>query len=155
MAALTCSPFLDHHLSSRPFFSGIKRKHARSSNSATTLFAMGRSEADYHDHQNFNGRLVDENMIVLRKRIHETKMIEKNYEPPSEWMDWEKRYYTSYDSMICEAMGFLQSHLMKTRPSLAIGMIALVTLSVPTSSFLVMSQLMELTKGVLGGIHMS
>ncbi|KAK6157612.1 hypothetical protein DH2020_011860 [Rehmannia glutinosa] len=101
--------------------------------------------------QNFSGRLVDENMIVLRKRIHEMKMIEKNYEPPMEWMDWEKQFYTSYDSMICEAMGHLQSYLMETRPCLALGMIALIGLSVPTSTAVVMYNLLELTKGVLSG----
>ncbi|GKV14461.1 hypothetical protein SLEP1_g25341 [Rubroshorea leprosula] len=28
-------------------------------------------------------------MIVLRKRIHEMKMIERNYELPEDWMDWD------------------------------------------------------------------
>ncbi|KAL6982114.1 hypothetical protein U1Q18_023730 [Sarracenia purpurea var. burkii] len=32
---------------------------------------------------------VDENLIVLRKRIHEMKMKERNYEPPSHWMEWD------------------------------------------------------------------
>ncbi|KAI5677220.1 hypothetical protein M9H77_08170 [Catharanthus roseus] len=113
------------------------------------ICAMRRSEADYG-----SGRLVDENLIVLRMRIHEMKMIERNYEPPTEWMDWEKSFYTSYDSMICEAMGVLQSQLMNTRPSLALGMIALVTLSVPISTGLGMFHLLELTRGVLAGIHM-
>nr|XP_027095553.1 uncharacterized protein LOC113715525 [Coffea arabica] len=164
MAASTssslCSPV--HLLQSSSFSTGTKRiSHARAVNprrsrsSSTSVSAMRRSEADHHDQNYSSGRMVDENMIVLRKRIHETKMIERNYEPPSEWMDWEKKYYTSYDSMICEVMGFLQSHLMDTRPSLALGMIALVGLSVPTSTFLVMSQLMELTKGVLAGINIS
>lgn len=107
------------------------------------------SEADHG-----SGRLVDENMIVLRKRIHETKMIERNYEPPVEWMDWEKSFYTSYDSVICEAMGILQSRLMDTRPSLALGLIALVTLSVPTTTLLGMFHLMELIRVVLSGIHL-
>ncbi|KAL3510636.1 hypothetical protein ACH5RR_030037 [Cinchona calisaya] len=160
MAASTsslCSPFLLPP--STQFSSSIKTKHARLNQrrpcSTSLICAMRRSEADYHD-QNYSGRnMVDENMIVLRKRIHEMKMTERNYEPPSEWMDWEKKYYTNYDSMICEAIGFLQSHLMNNRPCLAIGMIALVILSVPTSSFVVLSKLMELTKAVLGGIYMS
>ena len=80
------------------------------------------------------------------------KMVERNYEPPSDWMDWEKRYYTSYDSTICELMGFLQSQLMNTRPSLAFGMMALVILSVPTSSAVVLFHLIEFTKSALAGI---
>ncbi|KAG8366707.1 hypothetical protein BUALT_Bualt17G0107400 [Buddleja alternifolia] len=103
---------------------------------------------------NFSGRLVDESLIVLRKRIHEMKMIERNYEPPKEWMDWEKRFYATYDSMICDAMGHLQSYLMETRPSLVLGMIALITLSVPISSVVVIFNLLELTKGVISGIHL-
>ena len=94
------------------------------------------------------GRSVDEEMIVLRKRIHEMRMIERNYEPPLEWMDWEKRYYAHYDSDICEAVGLLQNLLMSSRPSLAIGMAALVALSVPTSVFMVLSHLMQAAKGV-------
>lgn len=124
-----------------------KIRHRGTVKSTTTCGMM--SEADHG-----SGRLVDENMIVLRKRIHETKMIERNYEPPAEWMDWEKSFYTSYDSVICEAMGILQSRLMDTRPSLALGLIALVTLSVPTTTLLGMFHLMELIRVVLSGIHL-
>ncbi len=82
-------------------------------------------------------------------------MIEKNYEAPSDWMDWEKRYYTSYDSFICEAMGVLQTQLMNTRPSVALGAIALIALSVPTSSAVVLHHLVELANNVLAGIHLN
>ena len=94
-------------------------------------------------------------MIVLRKRIHEMKMIERNYEPPEDWMDWEKRCYTNYDSMICEALGVLQTQLMNTRPSLALGMVAVLVLSVPTSTAVVLHHLLEMSKVVLAGIHIS
>ncbi|XP_042479392.1 uncharacterized protein LOC122060234 [Macadamia integrifolia] len=100
------------------------------------------------------GRLVDENMIVLRKRIQEMKMVESNQEAPEEWMEWEKRYYTDYDSDVCEAVGLLQTQLMKTRPSVALGMVALVTLSVPTSTFMVALQLMEMARKILSEIHL-
>ncbi|KAL6529187.1 hypothetical protein OROGR_014810 [Orobanche gracilis] len=111
----------------------------------TAICASGRE----FQNQDFNGKRVDESMIVLRMRIHEMKMGENNYEPPREWMDCEKRIYTSYDSMICDAMGHLQSYMMETRPSLAIGMIALIALSVPISTAVVMSNLLELIRGVL------
>ncbi|EXB65615.1 hypothetical protein L484_025881 [Morus notabilis] len=103
----------------------------------------------HHNHYMSSSRLVDENMIVLRKRIHEMKMVERNYEPPSDWMDWEKKYYTSYDSLICQMMGFLQSQMMNTRPSLALGMVVLVILSLPTSSVMVLFHLMGLAKELL------
>ncbi|KAL6539036.1 hypothetical protein OROMI_025362 [Orobanche minor] len=111
----------------------------------TTICATRRE----FENQDFSGRRVDESMIVLRMRIHEMKMGENNYEPPREWMDWERRIYTNYDSMICDGMGHLQSYMMETRPSLALGMIALIALSVPILAAVVMSNLLELIKGVL------
>ncbi|KAL3830816.1 hypothetical protein ACJIZ3_019618 [Penstemon smallii] len=82
------------------------------------------------------------------------KMIERNYEAPVEWMNWEKQIYTSYDSIVCDAMRVLQSFLMETRPSLALGMIALIALSVPISTAVVMFNLLEIIKVVLTGIHL-
>ncbi|XP_022725978.1 uncharacterized protein LOC111282234 [Durio zibethinus] len=127
------------------------QNHHRNKAISRKILAMRRSEA--HD-QNCSRRLVDENMIVLRKRIHELKMIQRNYEPPADWMEWEKRYYTSYDSIICDVLGVLQSQLMNTRPSLALGMLALIMLSVPTAAALTFFHLMEITKGVVAAIHL-
>lgn len=95
------------------------------------------------------GQMVDESMIVLRKRIHEMKMIERNYEPPVNWMAWEKQYYSCYDELICQGVGFLQSYLMNCRPSLALGLVAVVAMSVSASGFMVASRLLELANGVL------
>lgn len=82
------------------------------------------------------GRVVDENMIVLRKRIHEMKMVERNFEPPKEWMEWEKQMYAQYDEYICMVLGVVQTQLMNSRPGVALGALALLTLSVPTSVIL-------------------
>ncbi|KAJ8631065.1 hypothetical protein MRB53_024388 [Persea americana] len=118
---------------------GLRRFHPR-------CRAMGNGGYDRGD---WNcGRSVDEEMIVLRKRIHEMRMMERNYDPPLEWMDWEKRYYAHYGADICEAVGLLQNLLMNSRPSLAIGMMALVALSVPTSVFMVLLHLIQAVKGV-------
>ncbi|KAJ4829353.1 hypothetical protein Tsubulata_024232 [Turnera subulata] len=119
---------------------------------AFVAICAARREA--HD-QNYSGRIVDEDMIVLRKRIHEMKIVERNYEPPADWMEWEKHYFASYDSMICGMMGVLQSQLMNTRPSVALGIIALISLSVPFSTSMVLFQVMEMAKMVLGGIHLT
>nr|XP_033512854.1 uncharacterized protein LOC104099573 [Nicotiana tomentosiformis] len=131
-------------LPSKPF------SQKRSINTKIMTLAMKR---EANDQNYYNGRNVDENMIVLRKRIQEMKMIEKNYEPPAEWMVWEKKIYGNYNSSICEAMGLLQSLLMNTRPGLALGMVALVALSVPISTVVVLFNLVEFTKGVLAGVH--
>ena len=86
---------------------------------------------------------MDENLIVLRKRIHETKMAERNYEPPTEWMEWEKQYYTTYDSDIYKVVGVLQTLLMNTRPSAVLGLLGLLLFSVPTSLIYVSCHLLH------------
>lgn len=143
-------------ISSNPFLSSGTscrvQNHHRLKNriSSTKILSMRRRSrsSEAYDHQNCSGRLVDANMIVLRKRIHERKMIERNYEPPEDWMEWEKRYYTSYDSIICDVLGVLQTLLMNTRPSLALGLLVLISLSVPTSAAVIFFHLMDMTKGV-------
>ncbi|KAK1386986.1 Mediator of RNA polymerase II transcription subunit [Heracleum sosnowskyi] len=127
-------------------------KTPKKSRNPTQIYCRKGSSSGANDKQNKSHLMVDENLIVLRKRIHEMKIIERNYEAPTEWMDWEKRYYASYDTYICEAMGVLQSHLMSTRPSLAIGMMALVALSVPTSTLVVMSHFFDIINAGVAGI---
>ncbi|XP_049348862.1 uncharacterized protein LOC125813402 [Solanum verrucosum] len=131
-----------------------KRRSSRASR-RTTMMAIRRETHDQNYNSNDSGR-VDKNLIVLRKRIHEMEMIEKNYEPPTEWMDWEKSLYVDYDSNICELMGLLQAQLMDTRPSLVLGMVGLIALSVPTSTVVVLFHLLELAKGILAnGLHIT
>lgn len=99
----------------------------------------------------YRGRLVDESMIVLRKRVHEMKVIERNYEPPAEWMEWEKQYYACYDEVICNLVGCLQMQLLSTRPSLALGMLVLFILSVPASTAIIFS---HLASSLLSTVHL-
>lgn len=111
---------------------------------------------DIFNRKRSDGRMVDEGMIVLRKRIHEMKMAERNYEPPAEWMGWEKKYYTSYQSMIYDLVGVLQSHLIDIRPSLVLVAIALLAISVPTTSALAVFHCIGITKAFLSGmIHVT
>ncbi|XP_020220123.1 uncharacterized protein LOC109803068 [Cajanus cajan] len=95
------------------------------------------------------GKLVDENMIVLRLRIKEMKMLEMNREAPSNWMDWEKQCYDHYDEDVCNAIGLLQSYLMGVRPSVALGMLTLVALSVPISSTTLLFCALQMGKSFL------
>lgn len=119
--------------------------------SSSIVFASGR-ESYGSDNR---GRLVDESMIILRKRIHEMKVIDRNYEPPAEWMDWEKQYYGRRDEFICELVGLLQLQLMNTRPSLALGMLMLISMSVPSSAVMMISRLMEAANAVVSTVHLS
>ncbi|XP_010554428.1 PREDICTED: uncharacterized protein LOC104824149 [Tarenaya hassleriana] len=108
------------------------------------------------DYYGGGGRVVDENMIVLRKRIHEMKMMERNYEPPSDWMDWEKRFYSSYDSFVCDSVGLLQTFLMNSRPSVAFGTLFLLLISVPISSAVVAFRLLDFAHWILASAgHLS
>ncbi|OMO60540.1 hypothetical protein CCACVL1_24052 [Corchorus capsularis] len=126
----------------RPFSGDLMRrkKGAR----RQSIIQISASKRD----QDFSGKLVDENMVVLRKRIQEMNMLEKNYEAPQHWMEWEKQYKKeNYDVDVCEAVGFLQSKLMETRPSVALGMGALLLFSVSSSSAMVLFHLMAMIKG--------
>ncbi|XP_021858347.1 uncharacterized protein [Spinacia oleracea] len=120
----TFSPFLK---TSKP---KSRTRNNNNNNNITIVSSLHRSNSYGSQYE---GRLVDENMIVLRKRIHEMKMVERNYEPPNEWMGWEKQMYAQYDEYICKVLGVVQTQLMNARPSVALGALALLTLSVPTS----------------------
>ncbi|KAG6777424.1 hypothetical protein POTOM_017245 [Populus tomentosa] len=129
-----------------------RRRYGRGKRSSGTVVLASRRE-NSQEWLRYGELLVDESMLALRKRIHEMKMAERNYEPPEEWMEWEKQCYTSSEEFICKFLGVLQLHLMNTRPSLALGMLLLVTMSVPASMVMISQQLMEATCGVLSTVH--
>ncbi|XP_042505534.1 uncharacterized protein LOC122082114 [Macadamia integrifolia] len=125
-----------------------------------TMVTVSATRKDDYGGGSRTGKIGDENMVVLRKRIQEMKMVmERNEDdeaPPEHWMEWEKRYYTYYHSDVFEAVGLLQTQLMKTRPSVALGMVALLMVSVPTSTFMVALHLMKMANWIVSaGIHLS
>ncbi|KAL9230083.1 hypothetical protein vseg_005475 [Gypsophila vaccaria] len=123
-----------------------KLKPVSRNNNVALISALRRSNSSG---SRYHGRQVDENMIVLRKRIHEMKMLETNNEPPSEWMQWEKNIYANYDDYICMALGLVQTQLMDTRPSVALAALAVLTLSVPTSVFFIVTQFITTAEKIL------
>ncbi|OAY66439.1 hypothetical protein ACMD2_12973 [Ananas comosus] len=92
-------------------------------------------------------------MIVLRKRINDMEMAERNYEPPAEWTEWEKGYYTSYGAHVCEFAGLLQALLLSTRPGLGLGMLGLVVLSVPIAAVTAVCHLIEISQLILSKVQ--
>ncbi|KAG6579243.1 hypothetical protein SDJN03_23691, partial [Cucurbita argyrosperma subsp. sororia] len=154
ISSANSAPFLHFH----PISSSSRRRRRRPP--LFTVMASSRG-ADSNSNNNNNnnyyasGKLVDESMIVLRKRIHEIKMVERSHEPPSDWLDWEKRCYSDYDSHICEALGYLQSHLMNTRPSVALGILLLITLSVPLSSAVILHRFIDIAAALLAGVRLT
>ncbi|CAA7022583.1 unnamed protein product [Microthlaspi erraticum] len=150
--AASISPLRFHPLVLTQKTSSGTQKNNKKTMSVSAAASSGK------DHYYGGGRLVDENMIVLRRRIHETKMVERNYEPPSHWMDWEKRFYSSYDSVICDSVGLLQSFLMNSRPTVAIATLILLLVSVPVSSSVFAFRLLDFLHWVLAAAtsgHMS
>ncbi|KAI3410685.1 uncharacterized protein J3R85_018532 [Psidium guajava] len=141
-SALPCAPTASSRSTDRT-------KQAAAKKSFSRVFASRRGEGEELRDRYSGGRLVDRSMIVLRKRIHEMRTAERGHEPPPEWMDWEKRCYASYDSTICEAVGFLQSRMMSARPGVVLGVATLVALSVPTASALVLFRLAEMAGEIL------
>ncbi|XWS34520.1 hypothetical protein CRYUN_Cryun21dG0045300 [Craigia yunnanensis] len=136
-SALPLIPFSGHSICRKKGFGRAKKLNIK-------ILA---SKRDAHNH-NFDGKLVDDSMVVLRKRIHEMRMLEKCYEPPERWMEWEKQYKKSnYDSDVCEVVEYLQSKLMETRPGLALGMGAVLLFSLPTSMAVVLFHIMAMIKG--------
>ncbi|OIT27202.1 hypothetical protein A4A49_63528, partial [Nicotiana attenuata] len=100
----------------------------------------------------YNGsKLVDENMIVLRMRIKEMNISssEAGKLPSSNWMEWEKKYFSHYNDVVFEVVRLLQIYLMETRPALALGMLTLLSLSVPISTYALVQHAMEIGKSLL------
>ncbi|KAF7132365.1 hypothetical protein RHSIM_Rhsim09G0100300 [Rhododendron simsii] len=108
---------------------------------STTVSASLRNE-------NYGRSVVDENLIVLRKRIHEMKQAESRYEPPAHWMEWEKKCYAGKDEFVCELMGLLQTWMMDARPCLVLGAILVVALSLPAAGAVAWFQMLAVIKGV-------
>ncbi|KAG6394340.1 hypothetical protein SASPL_144924 [Salvia splendens] len=99
------------------------------------------------------GKSVDENMIVLRMRIKKMKVIEsvgggegegeEGVVAAPEWKEWEKRVFTHYHEGVLDTVGLLQSYLMNTRPSVALGMLALIAMTVPFSTSVVVANALK------------
>ncbi|KAH7533874.1 hypothetical protein FEM48_Zijuj04G0178000 [Ziziphus jujuba var. spinosa] len=117
MATKLASPFM---IPNRPFMQPALPCLKRRGGGLSVAASKGTNGRDYE------GKLVDENMIELRIRIQEMKMLEMGDEqPPSDWMEWEKDYFEHYKEDVYEGIGLLQNWLMNVRPSLALGFVAL------------------------------
>lgn len=110
-----------------------------------------------------NGKSVDENMIVLKMRIKKMKVLESGggakgggmAAPPSSdhWTEWEKKVFRQYHEGVYDSIEMLQAYLMNTRPSVAMGIMALIAMSVPLCSSAVMMNFLKVAKGLLAGCH--
>jgi len=106
------------------------------------------SKGDSFGHH-YEGKMVDENMILLRMRIREIEMVEMKGKAGSDWSEWEKKYFQNYDSEVCEAVGLLQRLLINTRPSFALVTFALLMLATSMSIFQLFFHFVAFVKGIL------
>ena len=129
----------------RKFFEYVNIKKYRRCNS---VIVCKRSE---NDKEFGSGRIVDEDMIELRLRIRELKLIEKGEEicVPSNWYEWEKKHHKDIQRSVYEVIGNLQIFLTNCRPSLGLGIIAFVVLSVLFSSGLLITHSIEIIEGIM------
>ncbi|KAK9063697.1 hypothetical protein SSX86_017569 [Deinandra increscens subsp. villosa] len=95
-----------------------------------------------------SGKMVDENMIVLRERIRQMKQVGggDGDRLPDNWMKWEKAYTCSgcYYSDVYEAVAFLQRFLIESRPSVAVGLVVLFVFGGSMAGLTVVQWLMNL-----------
>lgn len=75
--------------------------------------------------------MVDNDMFMLRRRMHEMETAETKLEAQKCWMEWERECYNKYCSGVCGFVGLVQLFLMNSRPSVAIAMLVLFMSSVP------------------------
>lgn len=100
--------------------------------------------------------MVDEGMATLRRRIREVEDGEDDDEeepeeeggvnvfvPPGEWTELERRHHGLYVAGVREALGILFALLVRARPGLGAGVVALVLLSVPASVLFVSAELVR------------
>ncbi|XP_075475614.1 uncharacterized protein LOC142506804 [Primulina tabacum] len=117
------------------------------------------SAKQYENEDNDAGKSsVDENMIVLRMRIKKMKALEvaskERVTPSSEdSKEWEKKLFALGHENVYETTENLQSYLMKTKPSVALGMLALFVMCVPLSSPFAVDNVLKVVKGLLAGCH--
>jgi hypothetical protein len=101
------------------------------------------------------GRLVDEDMATLRRRIREARAESSEEDgildaddagiplPPTGWTELERRHHGSYVVGVRGAVGLLEALLVNARPGLGAGLLAVLLLGVPASLFLVCAQLIR------------
>lgn len=114
----------------------------------------------------WDGRMVDEGMATLRRRIREVEDGEDDEEEPeeeeeggvdvfvpaAEWTELERRHHGLYVAGVREALGILFALLVRARPGLGAGVVALVLLSVPASVLLVSAELVRAVHSISAAV---
>ncbi|GJN05980.1 hypothetical protein PR202_ga23661 [Eleusine coracana subsp. coracana] len=93
------------------------------------------------------GRLVDEGMVALRRRIDEIRAAECAAWEEEEW------YVASANADVCYLIGALQALLLSERPGVGVELVAALALAVPASAFVLVSHLLlDASRGILSNL---
>ncbi|KAJ1282848.1 hypothetical protein BS78_03G083400 [Paspalum vaginatum] len=120
---------------------------------AASVSARRRDDAEFSCGGSGGGGLVDEGMVVLRRRIHEMEAAERGWEPPQDWAAWEKEWYATYDADVCGLVGALQAFLMGLRPGVGVGLVAAILLALPASAFVLASHLLDASRAIVSNLQ--
>merc|ERR1712226_1454906 len=126
-------PVLQKQIERLPTLSASKRKREVSSRRLVVNAASSRE----HQFGSGDHNMVDANMILLRKRMFDLKMQDKNDKTPEERMEWEKKLYPAYHAHVLMAMQWLQCSLINTHPIVAFTLLGLISASVSLSVVIV------------------
>lgn len=117
------------------------------------LIGVGRRDdwgPDSSSSSSGSGRLVDEDMPTLRRRIREARAESSEEEDaddgrplPAEWTELERRHHGSYVAGVRGAVALLEALLVRARPGLGAGVLAMLLVGVPASLFLLCAQLIQ------------
>lgn len=89
--------------------------------------------------------MVDSNMLVLRRRIHQLRLRERwtangeNHQ--DQWMEWEKSCFSSYRPDLSMMLDSLQTQLLDMRPSYLISLVSMLMAFLPAASILFLATL--------------
>ncbi|KAK3160195.1 hypothetical protein QOZ80_1BG0056470 [Eleusine coracana subsp. coracana] len=125
---------------------------------AVVACAASRRDDDSEFSCGDGGRLVDEGMVALRRRIDEIRAAERGgWEAPAECAAWEEEqwYVASANADVCYVylIGALQALLLSERPGVGGGLVAALALAVPASAFVLVSHLLlEASRGILSNL---
>ncbi|KAI3817258.1 hypothetical protein L1987_11047 [Smallanthus sonchifolius] len=125
-----------------PFSGRLRHDRSGFANVHKTVVTMFKKDGS-------SGKMVDENMIVLRERIRKMKCDGDDDWLPDNWMEWEKTYTYSgrYHSDVYKAVAVLQRFLMESRPSVALGLVALFAVGGGVAGVTVLRWLIDLVPG--------
>ncbi|KAI4339461.1 hypothetical protein MLD38_024404 [Melastoma candidum] len=133
-----------------PLYGGISRIPNQGKS-----FPLVRARRDLGD-GDYAGRIVDDNMIVLRTRIRDLKISEEARceRAPfsgSQWTEWEEDYH----ELSCQkegrgVIGFLHTWMMHQGPGSLMILVAILSLCTGITATWLVSAAMELARGLSG-----